>query len=453
MPLGWERLNAKRTSPNKNIVFIKTLPGPDENTAKDFLERIAAQCLPIMNKHSLAVVSLEEYEPNREFLGRNFNNGEVIQLVLKSLSTSRWLPYKFVQMVMMHELAHIHQMNHSKKFWTLRNLYSSEMKALWEKGYTGDGLWGKGVLLKNGAFAHEELESGEDLPEHMCGGTFSSRYNRKRKAKPKITYKEQQERRIRRLFGSNGVALGADDKQKAILEKTKRPAGKPRVAGSVRGRELRAAAALDRFKTKKEEQQAKDEELVTDSEAESEAEEEHNIKMESTEAIDINGYPLLDLRSEAMVKVCEDEDENEEDAKEELSDFQGIGHTKAPNLACRSLETQPHQAPTSSKSKSTNSWTPSTSGTRRAATLKNDEDSKVLPEVMETGATACSVCSVENERDALTCIVCSNVLRPGFVPNSWRCKSLICKESKYINAGDVGLCGVCGKKKCSTAEC
>lgn len=69
MPLGWERINTKRTPPNKNIVFIKPLPGPNEQTAQDFLERIAAQCLPIMNKHYLAVVSLEEYEPNLEFWG------------------------------------------------------------------------------------------------------------------------------------------------------------------------------------------------------------------------------------------------------------------------------------------------------------------------------------------------------------------------------------------------
>ena len=69
MPLGWERINEKSVSPNKNIVFIKPRPGPYENFAKDYLERIAAQCLPIMNKHILALVSLEEYEPNREFWG------------------------------------------------------------------------------------------------------------------------------------------------------------------------------------------------------------------------------------------------------------------------------------------------------------------------------------------------------------------------------------------------
>lgn len=69
MPLGYERINVKKNVPNKNIVFIKPLPGSIEKISKDFLERVAAQCLPIMNKHRLAVASLEEYPPNREFWG------------------------------------------------------------------------------------------------------------------------------------------------------------------------------------------------------------------------------------------------------------------------------------------------------------------------------------------------------------------------------------------------
>jgi DNA-dependent metalloprotease WSS1 len=55
-----------------------------------------------MRDHHLSVMSLEEYEPNPEFVGRNFNAGEVVQLVLKSRS-GRWLPFGYVQMVMMHE--------------------------------------------------------------------------------------------------------------------------------------------------------------------------------------------------------------------------------------------------------------------------------------------------------------------------------------------------------------
>jgi hypothetical protein len=299
MPLGWERLNAKKSAPNKNVVFIKPLKGPHESVSKDFLERIAAQCLPIMNKHHLAVVSLEEYEPNLEFWGRNFNGGEIIQLVLKSPSTGHWLPFKFVQMVMMHELAHNEQMNHSKAFWAVRNEFSKEMKALWDRGYTGDGLWGRGVLLENGLFDRETLEEGEVLPEHMCGGTFRSR-GKKRTVKPKITYKERQEKRIKKKFGVNGVTLGPDDKVKVKLEKGKRPVGKPRVAGSARGRELRAAAALARFEVR-EDPQMKDEDLVTDSETEGDMEEDFVIKPEPDDAVDIDGKRLLDSKGHGMV--------------------------------------------------------------------------------------------------------------------------------------------------------
>jgi hypothetical protein len=234
---------------------------------------------------------------------RNFNGGEVIQLVLRSPSTGHWLRFKFVQMVMMHELAHNKQMNHSKAFWAVRNEFSSEMKALWDRGYTGDGLWGRGVLLENGLFDRETLEAGEVLPENMCGGTFKSRGNKKRTARPKITYKEQKERRIKKKFGVNGIALGADDDIKAQLEKGKRTVSKPRVAGSARGRELRAAAALARFEVKEDQPKIKDEDLVTDSEAESDVAEDFVIKTEPNDAIDINGQLLLDAKGHHMVSV------------------------------------------------------------------------------------------------------------------------------------------------------
>src|SRR4051794_8085910 len=93
MPLNTLRLNHQAsTHPNERIVFIKPLPRPPSDQASfdladTFLRAIAAQCLPIMKKHYLSVTTLEEYEPNPEFIGRNFNNGEVIQLVLKSPST------------------------------------------------------------------------------------------------------------------------------------------------------------------------------------------------------------------------------------------------------------------------------------------------------------------------------------------------------------------------------
>ena len=44
MPLNIQRLNAKKSHPNDRVVFIKPLKGKDEAVAKDYLERIAAQC-------------------------------------------------------------------------------------------------------------------------------------------------------------------------------------------------------------------------------------------------------------------------------------------------------------------------------------------------------------------------------------------------------------------------
>ena len=128
MPLGVTRLNERTQRPNSLINFIKA-PDPE---SLDFLNRIAAQCYPVMKQHHISVMSLEHFPPNAEFLGRNFNAGEVIQLVLKDRQ-GRWLGFKFVQMVMMHELAHCKQMNHSKFFWQVRNGFAGEMEGLWTK--------------------------------------------------------------------------------------------------------------------------------------------------------------------------------------------------------------------------------------------------------------------------------------------------------------------------------
>jgi hypothetical protein len=481
MPLGWERLNVRQSTPNKNIVFIKPLPGASEKTGQDFLERIAAQCMPIMNKHHLAVVSLEEYPYNTEFLGRNFNNGEVIQLVLRS-STGTWLPFSFVQMVMMHELAHNKQMNHSKAFWAVRNVFANEMKALWATGYTGDGLWGRGVLLENGLFT-ETLLKDEAIPEHTCGGTFRSRGGTKRKAKPKITYKELRERRIRKKFGTNGVALGADDELKAKLEKGKKLVGKPRVAASARGRELRAAAALARFEVKiEEEPQIKDEDMVTDSEADSDTDDAITIKPEEEDAIDINGVRLLDSYGRGMVKMCEDEDKDDDNTKNELLDLRttpGCARIHLPSTASgtqsipngsgvkpiptsRTIETQteakrefksavtqtsrlPHNSHASKHSEVQDN-SKHTPIKRSKVSEQYREDKSMDPKSLGAEAS-CPTCSVINEPNALTCEVCANVLKPEFVLNSWLCKSSTCRDGKYRNAGDVGVCGVCGARK------
>jgi hypothetical protein len=59
----------------------------------------------------------------------------------------------------------------------------------------------------------------------------------------------------------------------------------------------------------------------------------------------------------------------------------------------------------------------------------------------------CTACSCENEANAVICIVCSNVLKPQLMRNHWRCESKTCRGGLYINAGDYGLCQVCGAPK------
>ncbi|KAH7328389.1 WLM domain-containing protein [Stachybotrys elegans] len=478
MPWGVQRLNAKRSQPNPNIVFIKPLQGPDERTAQDFLERIAAQCVPIMREHHLYVMSLEEYEPNREFVGRNFNAGEVIQLVLKSPRTGRWLPFQYVQMVMMHELAHCKQMNHSRAFWAVRNQYAAQMQGLWSKSYIGEGIWGRGISLGTAEWERNAVQPDEVLPEHLCGGTYRSR-RRKRKAKPNPTYQERKEKRILKKFGKNGVALGADDEVKVKLENGKRVQGKPRVAGSARGRELRAAAALARFSQPKEE--TKEEEVKDESETESgsdaDYEEDESQDASGPVARDANGAPLTDDKGRSMVKVCEGEDTDDVQVKNELDELQSMLRSipsarQQPNdRSARGSQVESGSIP---------GRAPKREEAIKSELLDSEDDAEVLPasstgpdttvgagagtpsrtskepidtskspqqHLQDGGAVPCSVCSYANEAMSATCGMCANVLDPRVTKNAWSCTGESCKESTYLNSGDCGICGLCGQRR------
>ncbi|KHN95335.1 WLM domain containing protein [Metarhizium album ARSEF 1941] len=472
MPIGIRRLNAKKSQPNPGIVFIKPLPGPHEKTAHGFLERIAAQCLPVTRKHHISIMTLEEHEPNREFVGRNFNAGEVIQLVLRSPSTGRWLPFEYVQMVMMHELAHCKQMNHSRAFWAVRNQYAAQMYELWKEGYTGDGIWGRGASLATGEWEWErnQVRADEVLPEHLCGGTFRSR-RRKRRPKPALTYGERKERRNLKKFGKNGIALGADEEAKVKLEKGKRVQAKPRVASSARGRELRAAAALARFEQKKavvkgdeeDDQTAKDE-----AEPPSEGEYEDDAGDDGEAAVDVDGSTLRDGTGRAMVRVCQDEDTSDPDARNELGQLAEVfRRARRDDAATTSPQRQQVKAePQMETWPSSSSW--STGPKEEAfydgprlydvpAAPAATEISKRPPGQELSGCSAqqppapnnsaCSMCSFANSLSAVACAMCAHVLDPTHTPNSWRCTGAACADSQYVNSGDCGVCGLCGRRR------
>ncbi len=319
MPLGFERINARKQPPNALINFIKPLDGPDKLLAQDFLERVAAICYPILKANHIAVMSLEEYEANLEFVGRNFNAGEVIQLVLKAPHTGQWLPFRHVQMVMIHELSHCKQMNHSGAFWKVRNQYADELRALWERQYTGEGLWSRGRTLLSGDYAATAMPDAAFQPKSLCGGTFRSHGNKRKrkmpKEKPKISYAERQQRRILRKFGSGGVTLGNDDGVRAQLERNKKHKGKPRVAGSARGRELRAAAALARF------DKAKEDAIKTEDSDDWDTDADEDAARDAEQAVDAKGKVILDQEGRSMIKVCEDEDGFDEHVRRELEEL------------------------------------------------------------------------------------------------------------------------------------
>jgi DNA-dependent metalloprotease WSS1 len=432
-------------------------------------------------------------------LGRNFNAGEVIQLVLKD-KAGRWLSFKFVQMVMMHELAHCKQMNHSRYFWNERNRFASHMEELWSAGYKGEGLWGRGQDLTSGIFVPDRMPDDVDIPPHLCGGSYRRGRGRKRKRgqdsdKPKVTYAERQQKRIAKKFGihGEGQSLGEDDLVRGALEQGgKRHYGKPRVANSKRGRELRASAALARFEAAKN-QQEKTPELIEDDGSETESEDELD---EFADGLNIfeTLEKIKDQQGRDLYKVCGDEGEQDEGGENEMEDLRRMGAAPSKHPKAGETKSKSAQKDDSETESETNQCPPpvhkNATKRRKTATTSHDDSEteseveevasvrpgnrskpngrmvetasshsivlpssgityldKATPAAPATSPSGCPICSLENEPDSVTCMACAHVLKPSLMRNHWRCTSEACKGSKYLNAGDVGRCGICGSQK------
>lgn len=480
MVLGFQRLNERTQRPNTFINFIKPLPGPDQELAQDFLERIAAICYPVMRAHHISVMTLEEHIPNREFVGRNFNAGEVIQLCLKSLD-GRWLSFRTVQMVMMHELAHCKQMNHSKAFWQVRDIYAEHLKVLWAQNYYGEGLWGKGQSLLSGRYTNDMNPEAAPDVRSLCGGAYRGRGGRKKKSgkdKPKLTYAERQQKRISRKFGKHGEGnvVGEDLYAKERLEKGRQTSAKPKVANSKRGRELRAAAALARFdkaKTVTKEESSRIaviEDTTEDDSTESETESEG--EGDQPQLVDNNDNAVLDAKGYPLFKVCDDEDMRDEDARRELAELRGLDSTSKAQSGNGSAAIQTSSTDTTRATKRPvnddrdepamikKKQKPSAQAqpAKPSSKLSTPSAQSVRPPPMPTskppvsenslgGLRTCRVCSLENEPDAATCMACANVLDERKVTDTWPCSNQDCQTSGYLNAGDAGVCGICGRAK------
>ena len=431
-----------------------------------------------MKRNHLSIMTLEEHVPNPEFVGRNFNAGEIIQLVLKSQRTGQWLSFRTVQMVMMHELAHCMQMNHSRAFWKVRNQYAEELKGLWGRGYTGDGLWGKGQTLLSGEYDTGRRAEEDVLPEHLCGGAYrSSRRGRKRKRGSAggdgktETYAERQQRRIARKFGVDGQALGGDHETRVKLEKGQKVKAKPKVANSARGRELRVQAALARFGQQKEEAKeegVKKDEGASDGIWESSDDEFLDDVRDEDGSMTQDGPRIHDSQGRDLIKVCGSEDADDVQVKQEMDELRDLEIPRdmvpaLPDAAAEETTDEEDKVPAPEPLDTNESGTFVLNPLRHDVnTLSRPPDKPGQEDVERQGfmdgsgessrapnseAMTCPICSMANSPGALLCLACSHVLAVSKVAGSWRCTSATCNGSNYLNAGDCGICGVCGERK------
>ena len=409
---------------------------------------------------------------------------------------------------MMHEIAHCKQMNHSKAFWKVRDGYAAEMRELWAKGYTGEGIWGRGRDLSGGGFVPGGRgvtdSPGEDV-EAICGGAYRSGGRRRKK---KISSKEAKERRIKKKFGANGMHLGEDEVSRMELEGGRMVQGKPRVAKSKRGRELRAQAALARFETQKVKEEGKErvkEEEDEDENSETESEYEEDVKIEP--ASNLVGSQMLDKEGRGLFKVEDEDGINNIKIKEEMQELQDISQILSASTSkqmSRDIERKPQESqqvpnlrtsvqefqntksetqdsqdmnhiptamsgtvqsryveapltsgivyPSSSNNTTTSAHPKPQITIKRLESLAQPRELKSKPPSGTAAAgnnssVTCPICSLVNEPFSWVCAACAHVLRPDKSPGSWLCKSSACEGSSYRNAADCGICGVCGARK------
>ncbi|KAJ7035005.1 WLM domain-containing protein [Mycena alexandri] len=249
------RLNERESNPNPHCNFIAAF---DED-ARQYIRALAAQVRPIMKAHGFVVNSLEEYEYNLVFAGRNWNHGETVELVLRRPNGS-FFPTSWLMSVFCHELAHIKHMNHGPAFQALWKRLRAEVRALQDKGYYGDGYWSAGTRLIDSATVTGDGITDEDLPEYMCGGAQSrTRPKRKRRVRQKKLGEPIASNKTGRQTAKKRKAGGRVTSQVAFtgegsllvqpedLDLNGKGIGFRKQAGSKRAREERALAVERRI--------------------------------------------------------------------------------------------------------------------------------------------------------------------------------------------------------------
>ncbi|KAI0692082.1 WLM domain-containing protein [Cytidiella melzeri] len=251
------RLNEREANPNPYVNFIVPLPVRDaaaQEDARQLLRALMAQVKPVMKAHQLQVNSIEEYQYNKVFLGRNWNSNEVIgefRIVLRD-ATGNFRQVSSLLGTLCHE-----HMNHSPAFQALWAQLLREVKELQNKGYYGDGYWSSGERLGDSVRVGGQGLDETGLPEYMCGGAHSrpqpsSLQQRRRHGGPsnhtgrQTTRKHKAGSRVTAQGTFNGVGRALDEHVEDESIK-KAGAGFRKQAGSKKAREAHAIAAERRL--------------------------------------------------------------------------------------------------------------------------------------------------------------------------------------------------------------
>lgn len=154
---------------------IEVLPGlPDQDKAMELLKSLANDpaVLAVMQKHKWSVGLLKELYPEGKVgedevcvLGLNTNQGEKIELRIRTDDLQGFRKIQSIKKTLYHELAHNVHGPHDAKFYTLLRQIEKEIVELdWKSNQ-------KGYSLKDNGTVGKKLASDQYIPAEMNAGT------------------------------------------------------------------------------------------------------------------------------------------------------------------------------------------------------------------------------------------------------------------------------------------
>ena len=135
-------------SDSKVLNFEVLLKFNNCNKARELLHTIARQVNFILNKRHWVVHNFCEFCPkDKKLLGLNIDRGETIRIRLRQCNNEHeFIPLEELIDTMLHEIAHIEEANHSKKFYKLWD----DLRDEWEQNAIKNNNDGNNVGNENG---------------------------------------------------------------------------------------------------------------------------------------------------------------------------------------------------------------------------------------------------------------------------------------------------------------